>query len=53
MAQWLKVPAPELGEIVQVTPCREESFCSVAVRSCVVPAGTVSEVGATEIVIGS
>ena len=44
----LSVPAPEAGESVHVTPLFEESFCTVALRTCVAPATTVAELGATE-----
>jgi hypothetical protein len=48
----LRLPAPEAGESVQVTPICEESFCTVAVSTWVVPAGTIAEAGTTETVIG-
>jgi hypothetical protein len=49
----LRVPLPEAGERLHVTPCCEESFCTVAVSTWVVPAGTVAVTGATETAIGS
>jgi hypothetical protein len=48
----LRLPAPEAGERVHVTPICEESFCTVALSTWVVPTGTVAEAGATETVIG-
>jgi len=44
----LSVPAPEEGESVHVTPLFEESFCTVALNTCVAPATTVAELGAIE-----
>ena len=48
----LRLPAPEAGESVHVTPSCEGSFCTVAVSTWVAPAGTIAEVGMTETVIG-
>jgi hypothetical protein len=36
----LSVPAPDAGEIDQVTPACVGSYCTLAVSACVVPAGT-------------
>jgi len=47
----LRVPAPEAGERVQVTPLLSESLVTVAVNACVPAACTVAEVGETETVI--
>jgi hypothetical protein len=44
----LTVPAPEAGEIDQVTPFCPGSYCTVAVNVWLVPAGTVAELGETE-----
>jgi len=48
----LSVPAPEAGERDHVTPICEESFCTVALSTWVLPAGTVAELGATDTAIG-
>jgi hypothetical protein len=39
----LSVPAPEAGEIDQLTPVCAGSYCTAAVSTCIVPAGTVAE----------
>ena len=44
----LNVPAPEAGEIDQVTPFCPGSYCTVAVNVWVVPAGTMAELGETD-----
>jgi hypothetical protein len=41
----LSVPAPEAGEIDQVTPVCAGSYCTVAVSTCVPPATTVAVLG--------
>ena len=43
----LSIPAPEAGESVHFTPLFEESFCTVALRTCVARATTVAVLGAT------
>jgi hypothetical protein len=43
----LSVPAPEVGEMDQVTPLFAGSLCTVAVKVCVAPAPTVADVGST------
>jgi hypothetical protein len=44
----LSVPAPEAGEIDQVTPFCVGSYCTVAVNVWLLPAGTVAVPGETE-----
>jgi hypothetical protein len=44
----LSVPAPESGEIDQVTPAFAGSFCTLAVNTCVLPARTVADWGDTD-----
>jgi hypothetical protein len=44
----LSVPAPEAGEMVQVTPEFEASFCTVAVNVFTVFATTLALSGETE-----
>ena len=44
----LSVPAPEAGEIDQVTPFCPGSGCTVAVKVWLLPAGTVAVPGETE-----
>jgi hypothetical protein len=41
----LSVPTPEAGEIVQLTPVCPGSYCTVAVSTCVPPAGTIAVPG--------
>jgi hypothetical protein len=43
----LSVPAPEAGEIAQVTPFCPGSYCTVAVNVWLLPAGTVAVPGET------
>jgi len=47
----LKVPAPEAGEIDQVTPAAVGSFVTVAVSTAVVSAGTGLESAVTDTTI--
>jgi hypothetical protein len=49
----LSVPPPDAGAMVHVTPICVESFCTVAVSTWVVPAGTLAESGAMDTVIGT
>jgi hypothetical protein len=49
----LSVPAPEAGAIAQVTPLCEGSFCTVALSTWELPAGTVAELGVMDTVIGA
>ena len=44
----LSVPAPEAGEIVQVTPFCAGSYCTIAVNVWLLPAGTVAVLGLAE-----
>ena len=44
----VKVPVPEAGESVQVTPIWPGSFCNVAVSVCALPAGTVAKLGSMD-----
>jgi hypothetical protein len=48
----LSVPAPDAGEMVQVTPLFEESLCTVAENCCVAIAATVTVPGVTVTEIG-
>ena len=53
MVAALSVPAPEAGEIVQVTPEFEASFCTVAVNFCTVLATTLALSGDMETTIAA
>jgi len=44
----LSVPAPDAGEIAQVTLVCRGSYCTVAISPCVLPAGTERRVGTTD-----
>jgi hypothetical protein len=48
LATLLSVPAPEAGEIAQLTPVCPGSYCTVAVSTWVPPAGTVAVLGDTD-----
>jgi len=47
----VRVPAPEAGEMVQVTPLLSESLVTVAVNACVPAVCTLVEFGVRETVI--
>jgi len=44
----LSVPAPDAGEIAQVTLVCRGSYCTVAISPCVLPAGTSAVLGTTD-----
>jgi hypothetical protein len=48
----LSVPAPLVGEMLQVTPLFVGSLLTVAVNCCVLERSTVAETGDTETVMG-
>ncbi len=53
MVASLSVPAPDVGEMLQVTPLLLGSKLTVAVKDCVLPACTVARDGKTKTVIAA
>jgi hypothetical protein len=47
----VREPAPDAGEIAQVTPTCPGSFCTLAVSACVLPAATVAKLGLMDTVL--
>jgi len=47
----LSVPAPEAGEIDQLTPVAPGSYCTDAVSTCELAAGTRATVGETDTIL--
>ena len=47
----LSVPAPDTGEMLQITPALPGSLVTVAVKVCLLPAATIAPLGSTETTI--